>query len=387
MDDRKGRFIMADRIFLSPPHMNGNEMGYIQQAFESNWVAPLGENVNMLEKDLAAIGERNFAVATNSGSGAIHLALRSLGVEAGDLVICSDVTFSGSCNPITYLGAKPVFVDSDHETWNMSSIALERCLDDLVSQGQCPKAAVVVDLYGIPANYSKLLPVFERWNIPVVEDAAEALGARYMGKACGSFGEAGIFSFNANKIITTSGGGMVMTNEKEKAEKMFFWATQAREPGKYYFHKEIGYNYRLSNICAGIGRGQLKSLHEYVEIRRRVNRFYREQFVNLPLSFEPVFEGAESNCWLSVVLIEADDVSPDQMIDKLEEENIEARRFWNPMHCQPVFSEALFYTDGQKDSVGERLFEKGVCLPSGTAMKEEELNRVANAVKSCFTAK
>lgn len=375
---------MTERIFLSPPHMNGKEMNYIQQAFDSNWIAPLGENVNQLEKELALYARRSHGMATSSGTAAIHLGLRYLGVGAGDLVVCSDVTFSGTCNPIAYLGAEPVFIDSDEETWNMSPDALERALEDLSKQGKRPKAAVVVDLYGIPANYKKLMPIFEQYKIPVVEDAAEALGSEYFGERCGSFGRIGIFSFNANKIITTSGGGMLVTDEEEMARKCFFWATQAREPGNFYLHKEIGYNYRLSNICAGIGRGQMQTLSAFVEKRREINRIYRLELQDLPISFEPVFDGAQSNCWLTVVRIESEKTTPDAFIAALEMENIEARRFWNPMHCQPIFSGTKFYSNSS-ESAGEKLFQNGVCLPSGTAMKENDMQRVISVIRECFS--
>ena len=374
---------MADRIFLSPPHMNGNEMTYIKQAFDSNWIAPLGENVNQLECELASYAKRSFGVATSSGTAAIHLALKYLGVGPGDLVICSDVTFSGTCNPIVYLGAEPVFIDSDEDTWNMSPAALECSLVALSKKNRIPKAAVVVDLYGIPADYRKLMPIFHHYGIPVVEDSAEALGSEYFDDPCGSFGCIGIFSFNANKIITTSGGGMLVADEEEMAQKCFFWATQSREPGNFYLHKEIGYNYRLSNICAGIGRGQMHTLSAYVEKRRDINQIYRVELSDLPLSFEPVFEGAKSNCWLTVVRIENEKISPDDLIAALDKDNIEARRFWNPMHCQPVFSGTQYYST-DKESAGEKLFQNGVCLPSGTAMRESDIQRVISAIHTCF---
>lgn len=376
---------MKARLYLSPPHMNGAEQRFIQEAFETNWIAPLGENVDVLEKRLKEYIGRTHAIALSSGTAALHLALKYLGIRGGDTVFCSDLTFAGSCFPILYEGAQPVFIDSDKRTWNISSSALASALEDADRNNALPKAVIVVDLYGIPCDYDHVLPICEHYNVPVIEDAAEALGSSYHGKPCGSFGRLSILSFNANKIITTSGGGMLLTDSAEAAQKIKFWATQSKEPVPYYEHREVGYNYRLSNISAGIGRGQLATLSEYVQKRRWINRRYRQLLYGLPVGFAPEFEGTATNCWLTVMTLDTkSNTSPQAIIDALERENIEARRFWNPMHMQPLFQNCRFYADKEYGSTGADLFDTAVCLPSGSAMCEEDIQRVVQIIRNCI---
>lgn len=376
---------MPNKIYLSPPCMNGSELDYVKQAFETNWIAPLGENVDLLESSMEAYFGCRYAAALSSGTAAIHMALKCLGVGAGDRVFCSDVTFAGSCNPILYQGAVPVFIDSDSETWNMSPDALEHAFEDARREGRLPKAVIIVDLYGIPAEFDRLLPICEHYGVPVIEDAAEALGATYHGIRCGSFGKMSVLSFNANKIITTSGGGMLLCEEKQWAEKAKFWASQSREPVRHYEHREVGYNYRLSNILAGIGCGQLRTLEEYVEKRRYINLRYRKLLEHLPVGFEPTFPGARSNCWLTVMTIHENcRVTVTDLISALGDKNIESRAFWKPMHCQPVFSSYPFYPHREEFSAGEQLFASGICLPSGTALTDGDIERVAAVISACF---
>lgn len=359
-------------------------MKYIHRAFESNWIAPLGENVDEFERAVREYIGVPQAVALSSGTAAIHLALRYLGVGPHDVVFCSDVTFAASCNPIRYLQAEPVFIDCDEESWCMSPKLLARALNDHRRAGNLPKAVVVVDLYGLPADYGRILPVCEEFGVPVLEDAAEALGSSYRGRMCGSFGDIGVLSFNANKLITTSGGGMVLAGEAA-AKKIKYWATQAREKARHYEHREIGYNYRLSNICAGIGRGQMETVDAYVQARRGIYDRYVKALFDLPVSFYPHIAGAGPNCWLTVMTMEAGcGVSPDAIIDALERENVEARPFWKPMHMQPVYEGSVFYHEPGKASVGERLFASSVCLPSGSAMTQDVQDEIVKIVRGCF---
>ena len=364
--------------------MNGGEMKYIHRAFESNWIAPLGENVDEFERAVREYIGVPQAVAVSSGTAAIHLALRYLGAGPHDVVFCSDVTFAASCNPIRYLQAEPVFIDCDEQSWCMSPKLLARALHDHRRAGNLPKAVVVVDLYGLPADYGRILPVCEEFGVPVLEDAAEALGSSYRGRMCGSFGDIGVLSFNANKLITTSGGGMVLADEAA-AKKMKYWATQAREKARHYEHREIGYNYRLSNICAGIGRGQMETVDAYVKARIRIYDRYVKALFDLPVSFYPHIDGAGPNCWLTVMTMEAGcGVSPDTIIDVLERENVEARPFWKPMHMQPVYKGSVFYHEPGKAPVGERLFASSVCLPSGSAMTQDVQDEIVKIVRGCF---
>ncbi len=372
---------------MSPPHMNGRELEYIQQAFASNWIAPLGENIDAFESAVKGYVGVGGALAVSSGTAAIHLALRYAGVMPGDAVFCSDVTFAASCNPITYLQAEPVLIDSDMESWCMDPALLASALHAYKKAGRLPKAVVVVDLYGLPANYERILNVCAEFGVTLIEDAAEALGASYKGKMCGAFGALNILSFNANKIITTSSGGMVLADDEQAIQKMKYWATQARENTPYYEHKEIGYNYRLSNICAGIGRGQMETLDEYVEARRAIHRRYRQGLDGLPVSLNPVIEGAQPNFWLTVMVPDQDcSVSSWQIAEALNRENIETRPYWKPMHMQPVYRNRRFFSVNGQKPVGQRLFESGLCLPSGSALDEDTQGKIIDIIRGCFAA-
>lgn len=375
---------MNERIFLASPHMCGEEMKYIQEAFDTNWIAPLGANVNGFEKEITEHTGVKNATALSSGTAALHLAIKCLGVSDGDIVFCQSLTFSASCNPILYERAIPVFIDSDYKTWNMCPIALQKAFDDAEKEGKMPKAVIVVNLYGQSADYDKILEICNKYNVPVIEDAAESLGAKYKGKHTGTLGEIGIYSFNGNKIITTSGGGMMVSNNAKYNEKALFWATQSRDKAPYYLHSEIGYNYRMSNIVAGIGRGQLTVLNKRVEQKKHIYDSYKEGFKDIDaLEMMPIYE--EPNYWLSVITIKEDiKIKPADIIDALAKENIEARYVWNPMHNQPIFKNYKFFTSLEEGSVSEDLFNRGVCLPSDTKMTDEDLDRVIKIVKSLF---
>ena len=370
-------------IYLASPHMSaeGYEQEYIKEAFDTNWIAPLGKNVNEFEKELASYVGASDAAALSSGTSAIHLALKAAGVRQGDVVICQDLTFSATVNPVAYEKAVPVFVDSDYETWDMSPEALE----DALKKYPNAKAVMPVHLYGNPANMDRIMEICQRYGVPVIEDAAESLGTIYHGKYTGTFGDYGAFSFNGNKIITTSGGGMLVCNlEEEKAKeriaKVRFWATQAREPARHYEHKEIGYNYRMSNILAGIGRGQMKVLEQRVEQKRKIFAYYQEYLGDLEgISFMPVHENERANCWLSVIQIAEDcPVKPLDVMVALEQGDVESRPVWKPMHLQPVFAGCDYIDHG---GVAETLFNRGVCLPSDTKMTEEDLERVCGIIR------
>ncbi|HIS06208.1 MAG TPA: aminotransferase class I/II-fold pyridoxal phosphate-dependent enzyme [Candidatus Choladocola avistercoris] len=370
-------------IYLASPHMSeeGFEQEYIKEAFDTNWIAPLGKNVNEFEKELASYVGAADAAALSSGTSAIHLALKAAGVGQGDVVICQDLTFSATVNPVAYEKAVPVFVDSDYETWNMSPEALEEALKKYPDA----KAVIPVHLYGNPANMEQIMKICRAYGVTVIEDAAESLGTVYHGKYTGTFGEYGAFSFNGNKIITTSGGGMLVCNAeaekaKERMAKVRFWATQAREPARHYEHKEIGYNYRMSNILAGIGRGQMKVLEQRVAQKRSIFAYYQEHLGDLEgISFMPVHEGERANCWLSVIQIAADcPVKPLDVMLALEKGDIESRPVWKPMHLQPVFARCDYIDHG---GVAEALFNRGVCLPSDTKMTEADLERVCGIIK------
>lgn len=370
-------------IYLASPHMSaeGYEQEYIKEAFDTNWIAPLGKNVNEFEKELASYVGASDAAALSSGTSAIHLALKAAGVRQGDVVICQDLTFSATVNPVAYEKAVPVFVDSDYETWDMSPEALE----DALKKYPNAKAVMPVHLYGNPANMDRIMEICRRYGVPVIEDAAESLGTIYHGKYTGTFGDYGAFSFNGNKIITTSGGGMLVCNlEEEKAKeriaKVRFWATQAREPARHYEHKEIGYNYRMSNILAGIGRGQMKVLEQRVEQKRKIFAYYQEHLGDLEgISFMPVHEDERANCWLSVIQIAEDcPVKPLDVMEALEQGDVESRPVWKPMHLQPVFAGCDYIDHG---GVAETLFNRGVCLPSDTKMTEADLERVCGIIR------
>ncbi len=380
---------MRRRIFLSPPHLNGRELDYLREAVESNWVAPAGPHLSAFERELCqTLGNERFGAALVSGTAAIHLGLRLLGVRPGDTVFCSDLTFSGSVNPVLYEQAAPVFIDSLPGGCNMDPAALARAFRDAAARGRLPKAAIVVDLYGQSAPWGELLPLCQQYGVPVLEDAAEALGASYLGQACGTFGQIAAFSFNGNKIITTSGGGMAVTRTAEDADKLRFWASQSKEPVPYYLHRELGFNYRMSNLCAGVGRAQLLTLREHIARRKEIYAYYKQAFAALPLRMLPVPEDSEPNWWLSVAMLEDDSLlSAQQLVDALEAENIEARRAWNPMHCQPVFAGCSYYAAEEGRSASEDFFRRGVCLPSGSAMTEEDLDVIADCVRRVFAAR
>lgn len=372
---------MNKRIYLSPPHMSGLELDYVQQAFDSNWIAPLGPHVDAFEYELSRLVGIKYGLALSSGTAAIHLALRYLGVGPGDYVFCSDLTFAASCNPVIYQQATPVFIDSEPGSWNMSPVALEKALQWAKREGKLPKAIIIVDLYGQSADYSRLGPLCQHYGIPIIEDAAEALGASLQGASCGTFGRIGIFSFNGNKIVTTSGGGMVVSKDEQAVSKMRFWATQAREPARHYEHKEVGYNYRMSNICAAIGRGQLAVFEQRVAARKTIRERYAAAFESLPLCMMPVSEGSQPNYWLSVITVDTGcALTSVDIIQALEEGNIEARPVWKPMHLQPVFHDCPFFTHHDSGSVGADLFQRGVCLPSGSSLTQADQERVIQTI-------
>lgn len=367
------------KIFLSPPHMCGNEQKYINEAFETNWIAPVGPNVDAFEKELAEYVGSKGAAAVSSGTAAIHLALRLLDVCQGDKVFCSSLTFIASANPILYQGAEPVFIDSESDTWNMSPLALERAMEEAKKEGKLPKAVIVVNLYGQSAKMDEILAICNHYQVPVVEDAAESLGSTYKGKKSGTFGKFGIYSFNGNKIITTSGGGMLVSDDLEALQKARFLATQARDPAPHYQHSQVGYNYRMSNIVAGIGRAQLEVLDERLKARRAIFDRYVQALRDIEgIQFMPELEGTMSNRWLTTLTIDqqALGVTPMDIINALAEENIEARPVWKPLHLQPVFNGVTYYPHEEGWSVSDELFANGICLPSGSSMTIEEQDRV-----------
>lgn len=374
---------MSEKILLSSPHMGGGEQKYINEAFETNWIAPLGTNVDGFENELAEYVGIQGAAAVSAGTAAIDLALNLLGVGAGDTVFCSSLTFIASANPIVYRGAKPVFIDSEWDTWNMSPQALERAFEDSASEGKLPKAVIIVNLYGQSAKMDELMEICNRYDVAVVEDAAESLGSSYKGKKSGTFGKYGIYSFNGNKIITTSGGGMLVSDDLEALKHARFLATQARDTAKHYQHSVIGYNYRLSNVLAGIGRGQLEVLDERVAQKRAIFERYLEVLSKVDgVSLMPELEDTFSNRWLSVLQLDPEKViiSPYDLIDALNEENIEARPVWKPLHLQPVFEGSMFYAHGEDEVVSEILFERGICLPSDSKMTMEQQQKVIDVL-------
>lgn len=378
------------KIYLSSPHMSGNEGKYIQQAFETNWIAPLGPNVDAFEKEVAAYTGVNEAAAVSSGTAAIHLALSLLGVEQGDTVFCSTLTFIASANPILYLGAEPVFIDSEPETWNMSPQALEKAFMDASLKGQLPKAVIVVNLYGQSAKMDELTALCNQYEVPMIEDAAESLGSVYKGKYSGSFGRFGIFSFNGNKIITTSGGGMLVSNDAAAIYKARFLSTQARDPAPHYQHSKIGYNYRMSNVLAGIGRAQLEVLEERVEARRVIFERYQQELSTIPgIQFMPELNETYSNRWLTAMTIDEKEagITVSELIELLAVENIEARPVWKPLHMQPLFKNVKYFSHYEKESVSEQLFANGICLPSGSNMDELDQSRVINCIKNFINVK
>lgn len=371
---------MTERIYLSSPHMSdeGYEMQYVKEAFETNWIAPLGENVNQFEKELAEKVGSKAALALSSGTAAMHLALKAAGVGEGDIVFCQSLTFAATSNPIIYQHAIPVFIDSDPETWNMSPEALEKAFEKYPNV----KAVIVVHLYGLSADMDKILEICRRHNVPIIEDAAESLGAYYKGKHTGTFGDYGIFSFNGNKIITTSGGGMLVSDHVDKIEKARFWSTQSRDQARHYQHSELGYNYRMSNVLAGIGRGQLKVLDDRVAKKKYIFEFYKRELGGLDgIEFMPIHEWNEPNYWLSAIQLTGD-IRPIDLIEALEKENIESRPVWKPMHLQPFYEKYDYIHLGT--DVAAELFENGVCLPSDTKMTDEQLSKVVEVIKSLW---
>ena len=374
---------MKKKIWLSPPHLCGKEEEYIRDALDKNWITSMGENISGFEQDIQSyLGKKNEAVALNSGTAALHLALILLGVKKEDIVICQDLTFIASVNPVVYLGARPVLVDSEPDTWNLSPAFLEEAIRYCIRNGKKPKAIVWVNLYGMPAKIKEIKAIARKYEIALLEDAAESLGSAYYGQKCGTFGDISVISFNGNKVITTSGGGMLLSENRKYIDKARFLATQARDNAPHYQHSEIGYNYRMSNICAGIGRGQMKVLSQWIERRRKNNEYYRKHLSDIEgISFqtEPSSD-YYSNYWLTSILIDPKKnhgVTREDIRIALDEANIESRPLWKPMHLQPVFKDCDYY--GNK--VSEELFEKGLCLPSGSALSEEELSRVVSVIK------
>ena len=380
---------MNKRIYLCLAHMSGNEQKYIQEAFDTNWVVPLGPNVNAFEEDLENFfGENKKVVALSAGTAALHLGLVMLGVKPGDEVICQSFTFCASANPVTYVGAKPVFVDSEEDTWNMDPALLEEAIKDRIAKtGRKPKAIIPVHLYGMPARMDEIMAIAEKYEIPVLEDAAEALGSEYKGRKCGTFGRFGAMSFNGNKMITTSGGGALVVPDADAKKKTMFYATQAREPFPYYQHEEIGYNYRMSNICAGIGRGQMTVLDEHIAHHRHVHELYEKAFAGIDgieLKCNPNSD-FNANFWLCTILIDKEKTGFDyeQLRVALDAKGIESRPLWKPMHMQPVYKDAPCYING----TSERLFGKGLCLPAGPYVSDSDVEYIVSEIKKMCVSK
>jgi len=370
------------RVYLSPPHMGKYERQCLLEAFDSNWIAPLGPHVDAFEKEISKYLSINYSVVLSSGTAAIHLGLILLGVNAGDEVICQSFTFSASANPIAYQSATPIFIDSEVDTWNMDPNLLEDAINDRIQRGKKPKAIIVVHLYGMPAKLDEIISVSKKYEIPVIEDAAEAIGSKYKNKKVGSFGTFGVLSFNGNKIITTSGGGALLSKDKEDINKVRFLATQARDPAPHYQHSKIGYNYRMSNILAAIGRGQLKVIDKRVKQKRSNFEFYRKQLSDIKgFSFQPEMNESFSNRWLTTLTINpqfANGITREDVRLALEKENIESRPLWKPMHLQPVFKDAPKYFNG----ISEKLFRNGLCLPSGSNLTNTDKERIVNIINN-----
>lgn len=381
---------MADKkIYLSSPTMHGEEQEFIKEAFDTNWVAPLGPNVNAFEKELADYVGISHASALSAGTAAIHLALRILGVGEGDVVFVPSLTFSATCNPVVYEKATPVFIDSETDTWNMDPVALEKAFEKYPGV----KAVIVVHLYGTPAKLDEIMEICEKNNVPLIEDAAESLSSTYKGKHTGTFGKIGIYSFNGNKIITTSGGGMLVSQEEEITRKATFLATQARDAARHYQHSHIGYNYRMSNIVAGVGRGQLLHLEEHKARKKEIYRQYEEAFADIPeISLNPLNKDGDANCWLTgMIIAKGCPVTPNEVMDALGEYNIETRPVWKPMHLQPVFADCDFITavgskkEGTQGSdIAEDVFNRGLCLPSDIKNTKEDMELIISVIRRCF---
>ncbi len=375
------------RIYLSPPHMTGREMEFLKNAFDSNWIAPLGPHVDAFEKEMAEYIGVKSALALSAGTAAMHLGLKLLDVGPGDTVFCSSLTFSASANPIIYQGAEPVFIDAELETWNMCPEALKIAFEDAEKNGKLPKAVITVDLYGQSADYDPILELCNHYGVPVLEDAAEALGATYKNKKCGALGKLNVLSFNGNKVITTSGGGMLLSDDEDMIAKARFWATQARDPAPWYQHSDIGYNYRLSNLLAAVGRPQLEEIESRVAKRRQIFDRYQEALGTISgVNFMPEASFGRANRWLSVMTLGPDvtDVKPLDVMKALEEHNIESRPVWKPMHLQPIFEKYGFYTADEDKPFSERVFETGLCLPSGSTLTQEQQIRVIELIRKCF---
>lgn len=393
---------MKQHIFLSSPHMSeeGYEQEYIKEAFDTNWIAPLGKNVTKFETEMSSKVGAKAAVALSSGTAAIHMALKTIGVEQGDIVFCQSLTFSATANPIAYEKAIPVFIDSDKESWDMSPVALQKAFDKYETLGKRPKAVMVVHLYGLCAHIEEIAAICRKYNVPLIEDAAESLGTTYKGKYTGTFGDYGIISFNGNKIITTSGGGMLLFNTEdagERAKKVLFWATQARDAARWYQHSEIGYNYRMSNVVAGIGRGQLKVLDKRVEKKRYIYDCYQKELGELDgVTLMPQRDEVYSNCWLTAIQLSDEcSVKPIDIMLALEQDDIESRPIWKPLHLQPVFTDCDFISEvddlhivneetGADNSIAGTIFRRGVCMPSDSKMTEEDLERINTVVKGLW---
>ena len=375
---------MAEKkIYLSSPTMHGEEQKFVKEAFDTNWVAPLGPNVNAFEKELADYVGISHASALSAGTAAIHLALKILGVGEGDVVFVPTLTFSATCNPIVYEKAVPVFIDSEEDTWNMDPAALRLAFEKYPN----PKAVIVVHLYGTPAKLDEIMAICEEHHVPLIEDAAESLGSTYRGKHTGTFGKIGIYSFNGNKIITTSGGGMLVSADEEITKKATFLATQARDAARHYQHSQIGYNYRMSNVTAGIGRGQMLHLEEHKARKKEIYRQYEEAFRDIPeITLNPLNKDGDANCWLTgMVIAKSCEVTPDDVMDALAAENIESRPVWKPMHLQPVFADYDFITaNGEGQSVSADIFERGLCLSSDVKNTAEDMELIIRTVRRCF---
>ncbi|MGM8212337.1 aminotransferase class I/II-fold pyridoxal phosphate-dependent enzyme [Virgibacillus sp. W0430] len=378
------------KIHLSPPHMCGRELHYIKEAFDTNWVAPVGPNIEAFEKEMARHVGINDAVAVNSGTAALHLALSVLNVGKGDIVFCSTLTFVASANPILYQGAEPVFIDSEPDTWNMSPLALRKALHLASLEGRMPKAVIVVNLYGQSAKMDELLLICNYYGVPIIEDAAESLGSSYKGKASGTLGAFGVYSFNGNKIITTSGGGMLVSNNIASLKTARFLATQARDPEPYYQHHAMGYNYRMSNLLAGVGRIQLQQLEKRVDAKRLIYRNYFDALGDIEgISFMPELDNTKSNRWLTALTIDERQlgVTVGQILTALQQENIEARHVWKPMHLQPLFKGTRYYPHKENTHIAEQLFVRGICLPSGSNLSENDQQRVIQCIKELLERK
>ncbi|WP_338733806.1 DegT/DnrJ/EryC1/StrS family aminotransferase [Mangrovimonas cancribranchiae] len=372
---------LNSRIWLSPPHMSGYEQEFIEEAFKLNWIAPLGPNVNGFENDIEVyLNQNRHVTALSSGTAAIHLALHIIGVKAKDEVICQTKTFVASVNPVKYLGATPILVDSEKETWNICPKLLEQAIIDRINKGKKPKAIIAINLYGMPYNTMQIETISKKYNIPIIEDSAEAFGSEVYGRKCGTFGDFSILSFNGNKIITTSGGGALITSSKKLKEKAVFLATQAKEDGNEYIHKTLGYNYRMSNIIAGIGRGQMRVLDNYVSLRRRNYKYYQQNLCHIKaITFLNEPKGFTSNRWLTCILLDNENTR-NNLLKLLNDHNIEARPSWKPMHLQPLYKNVPTYLNG----VSEELYKKGLCLPSGSNLTKNDLKRIVNLIKSYF---